>query len=234
MRRQAPPQHGEPLHAFVAGLDLLLVVLFRMNVDLHRQPVRQHGVDRAIEPAQKVGIEALLVTRRPLQRHRVDAQPDIVKAQFGHERNVRRIGVAIGAGRRVIAGRLGKPLRSVDAVAQMARPRKCGLLIRGAILGQNRNGKQNKESKAAHQTHIWNSGCLVSRRVNDTTIAAGAQVGRSTNGNGSRMGAVFAINIAAIIFRPRPTNDRRRPPAWSKVARRYLCGLTGTMWTRTS
>ena len=61
-----------------------------------------------------------------------------------HERDVRVIGVAVGSRGRVVARRLRKPLRRVDAVLQMLCAGKCGLHFGGTVLAQGRLAMKGK------------------------------------------------------------------------------------------
>ena len=147
VRGQLAPQHLQPLHRFVAAAQRHLVAVFRMQIDLHRQPVGQHRVHGLVEPRHKIVVQSIGPERTLLQRRGVNAQAHIVKAQLRNQRNVGGVGIAVRARRRVVA-RLRKPAGCVDPMFQVLRARPRNPQPGRAILG----GRGQRQSRQ-HQPH---------------------------------------------------------------------------------
>jgi len=105
-----------------------------MHVDLDGEAAGDHAVDGAIDAAEELIVEAIGPVRILIERGRVDAEANIVKPEAGHECDVCRVNVSIGAGGGVVAGRLRKPHGCVDAVLQVTGAEECGFEACGAVL----------------------------------------------------------------------------------------------------
>ena len=79
-RETALSSVDQPVHGIVAGAQLLLEAVLRVQVDLDRQPIGQHGIHCAIQPGEEVRIQSFPAQRRLLQRNCIDAQPHMIKA----------------------------------------------------------------------------------------------------------------------------------------------------------
>ncbi len=105
-----------------------------MQVHLDREAIGQYRIHGTIQASHEIGIQSVFAQRLLLERRGIDAQAHVVKAEVGNERNVLRCGFGIGVTRRIVACRLGKPVRDVDAPLQVLRAGKSCLLFGGTIL----------------------------------------------------------------------------------------------------
>jgi hypothetical protein len=140
---QGSPQVHKLLHAGGTLAKRGFVTALGMNVDDDRQMIVQDGLDDAVEFRHKRrGFAAVAL---PLnQRVSVNAEPHMIEAHRGHERNVLRGGEGMQALDRVVARRLRKPDAGIDAMAQVPGACDGQRVLRSLRAGCNACEEQGK------------------------------------------------------------------------------------------